>query len=1029
MKHLPSTLALTLLLAAGPALAQPIDLGPGVSSYTRFLVYPHLQKGFDAMRDGDRARTYGEFQQALALAPQSTVIVLYLADAYRHFGEPEKARALLQDQLAKRPDDAGLKAALAALPPAPKAEAPAPTPAPAPAPAPKKPEAAKPAATKPAAPAPAVATSEPTPGAARVVEPEAPAAPSEPAPAQAEAPAEPQAQAQAEPEPQPEPQIEAQAEPRSEPEPQPVAEAEAQPEPQAATPEEAAPAPVAGAEAVVAPTPEQAQPSQPEPAPTPPVAQQVTPPRVPAPPPAPRTPAERAYAAAETGYKASAGGNHAAAVRAAREAVRLAPQNVDYRRLLAYALLETGDYDEVEAVASAGPSDDSALAGFVEQARQRRAFAEFEAANRALANGELAQAVVQARRGAELAPGNVAQQVQWLGALAAAARWDELEATASQILARPGMEHADIYLLRAHARQRQGRMDEAERDYDRALALVPADNQALRRNAQLIAIDAALAEGNAARAAQLLAQVQEPIDATIQARQRQAQEAQQRSMTPSPWVAPALATPKTICVGSDQAPYCELWPGESPEDPGVSFAADAVRAYGERDFQAAVAHARAAVERAPANPRYQLLYVRALLANGQTEDALEAANRFLDLLGPQPEMLALRSNLHRQLAQPQRAQADAEAALADPRLSVASEIDLLLPSDPERARAVFEAARDTPLMGDLSDTDAAYLAIRVGDDASAAQSFARASEKNELPDHALLDAGYVSGRLGRSDDAVDYFKRAVDAAEAGRLALTPQRLFETRREIADRSRTWGAVASLGYRGVSPGGLVDGSAATIGDSVQAGFELSWRPSGYRDGSYYEVYGGGFHTLWTKGSAPSGGRTTQGMLGVRVKPFSAANLVLAAERRIKIGNLATNDWLLRAGYSFTHGTDLRLDASSWFTAQVYAEVGRFTRAHRNYGTFEADVGRSYRVGDQGSRMVLFPHVVLAADHDSGFARGQRNATGGGLGVAARYWFNEDRYQAPRSYVDVSLQYRARLSGDDRGKGVFLRVTLNY
>ena len=64
MKRLSPTLALTLLLVAGPVLGQPIDLGPGVSGYTRFLVYPHLQKGFDALRDADQARAYDEFRQA-----------------------------------------------------------------------------------------------------------------------------------------------------------------------------------------------------------------------------------------------------------------------------------------------------------------------------------------------------------------------------------------------------------------------------------------------------------------------------------------------------------------------------------------------------------------------------------------------------------------------------------------------------------------------------------------------------------------------------------------------------------------------------------------------------------------------------------------------------------------------------------------------------------------------------------------------------------------------------------------------------
>ena len=247
--------------------------------------------------------------------------------------------------------------------------------------------------------------------------------------------------------------------------------------------------------------------------------------------------------------------------------------------------------------------------------------------------------------------------------------------------------------------------------------------------------------------------------------------------------------------------------------------------------------------------------------------------------------------------------------------------------------------------------------------------------------------------------------------------------------MADRTRTWGAILSLGYRGVSPGGQMAGTPTTLGDSLQAGMELYWRPAGYRDGSYYELYGGGFQTPWAKGAAPSGGPTTQAMLGARVKPLSSLNLVLAIERRLKVGRLSSNDWLLRAGYSYTHGTDLRIDADSWFTVQVYAEAGRFLRAHRSYATFEANLGRSIRLNDIDAQLVLFPHLVLAADHDSKLAPGQRSASGAGIGVAARCWFNQDRYQAPRSYLDVSLQYRARLGGDARGKGVFLRATLNF
>ena len=954
MKRLSPTLALTLLLVAGPVLGQPIDLGPGVSGYTRFLVYPHLQKGFDALRDADQARAYDEFRQALRLAPDSAVIAGYLVEAYRQFGDTDKARQLLRQQIAKHPGDAALRRALANL------EA-----------------VATPRTKAPQAQASAQATD---PGSASGTMPGA-----DQAGAVAPAPETPAQRALA----------------------QQGAGPSRAPAPQGAASRRT---PSRGAISASARLSRSAPPGA----------------ALAAGPAAGRRGA--AYDLADTAYKASAQGDFQSAARAARQAVQLEPDNGDYRRLLAYALLETGAYADVEAVAGQGQPSDPELTELSRQARQRRAYADFEAANRALAQGDVEQSIAQAARGAELAPGVLAHQVQWLGTLASASRWSALDAAASRVLERPGMDSADIRVLRAHARQRQNRLDDAVADFDRALALA-SDDSTRGRNVRLIAADAALAAGQDGRAEQLLAALSGPADAAVDTRRRQASAGKRRPMLPSPVIAPTLATPKVVCIGSSHTPYCELWPGEVSDDPGAASADAAVRAYAAASYADAASQARAAVEHAPANRRYQLLYVRALLAAGQPTQALDRANEFLARSDPEPEMLALRSQMHRQLQQPAAAAADARAALSDSRLSVSSQIDLLLPSDPAGARAVFEAARRSPMIEELSDTDAAYLAVRVGDDASAAQAFARAAERQQLPDHALLDAGYVSGRLGRSDVAVNYFKQAIDAAEAGRLALTPQRLFETRREVADRTRSWGATLSLGYRGVSPGGQLAGAPATIGDSLQAGMEVYWRPAGYRDGSYVELYGGGFQTPWAKGGAPSGGQTAQGMLGARVKPFRSTNLVLAVERRVKIGSLSSNDWLLRAGYSYTHGTDLRIDTDSWFTTQVYAEAGRFLRAHRGYATFEADVGRSIRLKDIDARLVLFPHLVLAVDHDSKLASGQRTASGAGVGLAARYWFNENRHQAPRSYVDVSLQYRARLGGGTRGKGVFLRITFNY
>jgi hypothetical protein len=49
--------------------------------------------------------------------------------------------------------------------------------------------------------------------------------------------------------------------------------------------------------------------------------------------------------------------------------------------------------------------------------------------------------------------------------------------------------------------------------------------------------------------------------------------------------------------------------------------------------------------------------------------------------------------------------------------------------------------------------------------------------------------------------------------------------------------------------------------------------------------------------------------------------------------------------------------------------------------------------------------------------------------GVGVGVRYWFRESKYKAPQSYVDFSVQYRAKVVGDDSAEGVFARMTYSW
>ncbi|GGZ59265.1 hypothetical protein GCM10008101_11280 [Lysobacter xinjiangensis] len=100
--------ALVLALPSGLRAAEPIDLGPGVSDYQRFMAYPHLQRGFDAQRRGDAAAAVAAFERARRYAPRSATVALYLADAYRRGGRAEQADRLLAEQRRHTPGDARL---------------------------------------------------------------------------------------------------------------------------------------------------------------------------------------------------------------------------------------------------------------------------------------------------------------------------------------------------------------------------------------------------------------------------------------------------------------------------------------------------------------------------------------------------------------------------------------------------------------------------------------------------------------------------------------------------------------------------------------------------------------------------------------------------------------------------------------------------------------------------------------------------------------------------------------------------------
>ena len=346
------------------------------------------------------------------------------------------------------------------------------------------------------------------------------------------------------------------------------------------------------------------------------------------------------------------------------------------------------------------------------------------------------------------------------------------------------------------------------------------------------------------------------------------------------------------------------------------------------------------------------------------------------------------------------------------------------------ARILLDQAIAQGRLNTIRDADIGYLASSVGNDEAAVARFDRARAHGQLPPRAAIDAGYTAMRRFENQKAVAYLMEGIDAATGGRIDLDAQKLFETRRTVSELTRVWGINSSVTYGKV---GSAPNPFLTIGApssyTSQLGTELYYRPEGfgYRNGAIFELFGRLFETLYDQAGGPTGGRTTQGMVGARWKPFSNANLVFEVDKLFALGNAARDDILLRALYSYTVGTDLRVLDTNWPTWYVYAEVDRFLEKSQLVAIMEGRFGRSFRLDPISRNLVFFPHAVLAANYDDSFAN--RAAYSAGAGGSLRYWFGETKYTAPPSYWELTLQYRWRLAGDQRAQGIFAQTSINY
>ena len=750
------------------------------------------------------------------------------------------------------------------------------------------------------------------------------------------------------------------------------------------------------------------------------------------------------FGAAAKAFKAYDRDDFGAAAQASRIAIAQAPKRMDYRLLLIESLQRQQNLQEADQATSQAlavfPDDDTLL--MRREAIRRQLAAPLAVAGyRALEQGHVPLAVDQARKAVAWAPEIGAHQQLLISALLAASDYRGAELATSGALAQDDGEIAP-WILRSYALDRQGKTQAAQADLNHALAidgLLATETRDIR----FFAADTALAHGEPQQALDHLQPLADDESGEV-ARRRTAARMALRQKDNGSNAVTRFPAPALNCQETAFGLVCDIWPGNQ-RDGGTEMAGQAYAALARKDPATAGALATEAIRRAPQNPAYRRLLVSALGEQKRVPEAIAAASEGLIITGDDARLLAQRGRLRQQSGDDSGARQDFTQALAMGSLPAYEEASLYAAIGQRRtARERLQQARDTGELESMSDLQIAYLSVQAGDDDGAHASFRQSDAVTPLTPTATQDAAYNAIRVNDDAQAVAYFKRVIDAQASGDLDMPAQQLFDTRRTVGDVSRRIGLTSTTSYRGNnSSSGLssAPGSGSSSNDSLQNSTELSWRALGYHNARFVELYGRITDTLWSKnGDSDTGFDALQGAVGIRVKPFTSLNVMAAFERTFPLGSSDVDgDWLVRLGYGSSVGTDLRVDASSWWTSQFFAEAGHYINDSQDYFNSEWQVGRSYAIGGAGSRWVTFPHVVAAFDYDSKMNSGtdadgrteSSSGKAGGVGVGnnVRYWFREDAYNAPRSYVDFSLQYRVKVLGDDRAQGVFGRLTYSY
>lgn len=770
-----------------------------------------------------------------------------------------------------------------------------------------------------------------------------------------------------------------------------------------------------------------------------------------------------AFPIATLAYQQLAAGKFADAASNAEIAVRTDPSQGAWSLLWLDALAQQQLYDKVlaageQSVRLGAPNRD-AIAAVMRQANQSIAVIHAQKAYDALGQSRNEEAVAQARAAVRQAPEVVSHRLLLISALQAGGDLSGAERAASEALEMDD-ENTTVQLQRAYLRQQLGHGSAAQEDIEAVLSQDWIDS-AQRRNARLIGADLALADNQSDRVLALLQALPED-DPLAQARRKALGSA--RSVWGVSEALPVTAyAPLQLCRETPYGTVCDMQPWDAPGTDNP--AARAYAAYGQKRYPQAIALARQAVAADPDNAGNASLLTTTLAAGNADEqrEALARLDTALQTNSQDANLLRQRAYLRLANHQPALALQDFVAARSSgdaPPTNVLDEAYALAAmGNRTTAAAILRQAIDDAEEGKLTlDAQQRF------DTRSAIASFSREWG-------VTASVGYRGARAA-SNGLV-----GQPISVPGNAAFSTVEAYWRPPEFLNSSTStfdvYGRLSNTLYSGTNVTGAQRvsdpcGGSLDIGDTRArgaAGFPTTTGAIGMRYTPSTEAnLTFGLERQFFLGSASRRGVLDPSSDAVRCLLNQQASAV-----DFTTGSWS-GAWQAYALYGFYEGTGLRIDRKSWFTMEGYVQAGytlldaptAYTLRDSNgavlgqsdgklkrgqaFAAGEVRIGRSF-VTDYNDRLVFFPHVSLAADWYSNRNRATRTpvsgatdfdltgsgndwSAGAGVGVNVRYWLRGDLYNAQRSYVDGSLQYRTRVGGvSDRAKGLFLTLSYTY